>query len=444
MPNDIFGLLPSVAAQERELASQQQAVASPAAQRRGGTLVTALGQRVAQRRQNERDNALGAILNEEYSNIVSESEGPVDVGMARANAHLRAAARLQAAGNHAAAAEQYQLGAAMVQQRRNEQLSNQKLEAEIGRAEAQTREAETDRMNAENLVVVDPDTLDMVGRITMNSQFGQNMGRYEQEAGKPLLTLSPEEFMEIRADQVGALDGRDFMTPTQIFKLVEQNNLAEQFTSLGSKLLRIVQEGIEAGQDVFSDVSKIEVTGNRARNIYREARSRWNQWNNRSDNPLGGQTQAEIDTIANDYMENRLDANAARRGITASLLTDMAYMFAMARNDRVTDADFDAAYSVLGGDSGVAVTALDTIASAIEDTNNAAARSSRTWLANEAFAASTHGQVIGNANGARSTAYDQFVTSHKEAMQRLGASRYKPETPASSGAQPRFEFVEQQ
>lgn len=71
-------------------------------------------------------------------------------------------------------------------------------------------------------------------------------------------------------------------------------------------------------------------------------------------------------TDINDYMNSprgrELYERARNKGITNSLLTSLAYMFAMARNDRVTDADLEAAIDMLGGRGGdirVALAAID-------------------------------------------------------------------------------------
>jgi len=215
-------------------------------------------------------------------------------------------------------------------------------------AEAEDEQSERARLEDKGYVI-DMATGDFLGQVdTKAPDYAERVETIRK--GRPTVTdVSYDDMLKFANDAALTSVGKQ-VSVQQFGKLAE--NLDQNF-AMGvtvNQLYDIAEEAWKSGQNPMSSITgmtnKIQTISNGIGELHRVMR---------------GTNEPLEDYLDGDRGQEFLQ-RAVRAGISKSLFQSLAYMFAMARNDRVTDADLEAALDMIGangGDIRVAMSAID-------------------------------------------------------------------------------------
>ncbi|OGT57392.1 MAG: hypothetical protein A3E01_07125 [Gammaproteobacteria bacterium RIFCSPHIGHO2_12_FULL_63_22] len=194
--------------------------------------------------------------------------------------------------------------------------------------------------------VVNLKTGDVLGQVKIDDpEYAEKVAKIV--GNDPTITDMPyEDMLRIVNDPATAMGKQ--VSVQQFGKLTEEIDQNYRMGVTVNQLYDIAEDAWVDNQNTVSDFSAIASKVNAVVGNVAEAMS-----------------TMKDGTDINDYMRGprgrELYERARNKGITESLMVSLAYMFAMARNDRVTDADLEAAVKMLGGQGGDIRVALATI-----------------------------------------------------------------------------------
>ena len=242
--------------------------------------------------------------------------------------------------------------------------------------------------------------------------------------------LSYDDAREIGADDLftDILNKSDFADRLDV--LDSQTRLA----STSNQLVGVLTAAFDAGTNSLSNVAAAENFLNKQISNLQELE------NLRGFEDDDGRLHATEPKAAQWLREN-----SARQNVTSALLTKMAYQLAVAFNRRVTDKDFELAYSMLGGDSGSVGTAINVIRSNLTTENTAVRNSIGVELGTELFQGSNQGKFLQVKYDTYLNEYDDFETQSAallelsgetiletmDAVERLAAQREQDNAPSA-------------
>lgn len=221
---------------------------------------------------------------------------------------------------------------------------------------AEETRKQTLRKDFENTAyIVDMKGQNVVGQVSLDDpEYDKKVSEFTQ--GNPMrLAMSKDDMIKIVDDpaKVGKM-----VSVQQFAKLSEQIDENYKQAVTATQLNDIIGAAWQKdGQNVLSDLSGVTQQVNRIVGSVDEAKAWYYHQNGES-----------VSSYLTAGAGKPLYERARNKGITISLMTGLAYMLAQARNDRVTDADLEAALKMLGGEGGDARTALAVIDEQLRNT----------------------------------------------------------------------------
>lgn len=195
--------------------------------------------------------------------------------------------------------------------------------------------------------VVNMKTGDILGQVQISDpQYAEKVAK--MVGNDPTITdMSYDDMLKFSNDPVRAAGKQ--VSVQQFGTLTQEIDQNYKMGVTVNQLYDIAEDAWVDGQNTISDFTNLT-----------------SKVNNLAGNISEAMVTMKDGTELTDYMNSprgrELYERARNKGITQSLLTSLAYMFAQARNDRVTDADLEAAITMLGGAGGdirVALAAID-------------------------------------------------------------------------------------
>jgi hypothetical protein len=268
-------------------------------------------------------------------------------------------------------------------------------------------------------------TGEQLGSLKMNDPLFDQRSQ-ELGLGQPGVVVLPyDEASDFGADELFS----DMFNKSTLAEMGTHLEASTDLAATGSELIGVLNAAYDADQNALSDVSSAERVLNRISGNIDELAARC------------GSEDGQTEPLAAAWLR----ANASRRNISSALLTKMAYQVALAFNRRVTDKDFELAYSMLGGDSGSPEVAVNTIRANLRTNRRSVDDSIGVSLGTEAFRGTAQGTFIG-------AKYDKFTERDDEFQSMADAFLEKIEGTAIDATDPRtgqstsspFSFVPQQ
>jgi len=443
---DLFGFGKGIAAettaqQERQLQQSQDNLRAlaPAANRRGGALATALGQRAATQRRIKQEENQGQEFMTHLDRVIGDTDGPVNLAQARIEATVRYAAQAKAEGRHALARQLYDTASQMQEARQVHNAAIRQTTAQATSSEALTAGRQQENRANDQLFVMDARTGERIARI-------QNTETLEEDAqaaagDRDFYVVGLQDYIDIVGHEAADSDMAEILSANDFRMTREVLTNGTTFSNLANDLTSILTESLEAGQDALSDVSGMEVIAGR---LARDASEVQSRFQGASFQDVDKQTTREVQDMAQSWMQENAE-RAARRGITSSTMTQMTYMLALLYNQRVTDKDFDVAYSMLGGDQGDSRSALNNLRHLVQRSGTGV-DTAFSPLDTEAVGRTGRGQVLRRAYGDNRAARERTLSTIDAAIERFGGPDVGqgPAGPAAPEPESDFIFVDQE